>query len=67
MKRLYYYDNLRLLLIFLVLFGHFCEISANYTAYGSLLKFIIYIFHMPLFVFISGLFYSGNKEKVIRR
>ena len=68
MKRLHYYDNLRVILMFLVLFGHFCEISAGSTTYGAFLRFFIYIFHMPLFVFVTGLFHSNDsREKIIHR
>ena len=68
MKRLHYYDNLRVLLMFLVLFGHFCEISAGTTTYGAFLRFFIYIFHMPLFVFVTDLFHSNkSRGKIIRR
>lgn len=44
-------SNLKGILIFLVVFGHFIEIYKHefYPLYG-----FIYAFHMPLFVFISG-------------
>lgn len=68
MKRLHYYDNIRVVLMFLVLFGHFCEISAGTTIYGPFLRFFIYLFHMPLFVFVTGLFHSNkSREKIIHR
>ena len=68
MKRLHYYDNIRVVLMFLVLFGHFCEISAGTTTYGPFLRFFIYLFHMPLFVFVTGLFHSNSsREKIIHR
>ena len=51
-----YYCNLKLLLIFLVVFGHLIEpqISANPWLYR--LYRLIYLFHIPLFAFVSGLF-----------
>ncbi len=55
MKRSAYYDNVKLLLIFLVLLGHFCEITGSNSAYAKAVYFIIYIFHMPLFSFCAGL------------
>lgn len=67
MKREYYYDNLKLLLIFMVLLGHFCEISVSATVYGRMIKFFIYVFHMPLFAFISGLFCNCTIFEKVRR
>ncbi len=51
-----YYCNLKLFLIFLVVFGHLIEpqIVSNRRLYG--LYRWIYLFHMPLFAFLSGLF-----------
>lgn len=50
------FSNLKFLLMFLVVYGHFIEPTiyqspAAMTQYRS-----IYLFHMPLFVFLSGLF-----------
>lgn len=50
------FDNIKLLLIFFVVFGHAIE---SYTYGNSTLNIIyefIYMFHMPLFIFISGYF-----------
>lgn len=56
-------SNLKGLLIFLVVFGHFIEIYPN--NFKSLFIFI-YSFHMPLFVFVSGYFAKRvNKKKII--
>lgn len=51
-----YYCNLKLLLIFLVVFGHAIEprIASEPGLYR--LYRLIYLFHMPLFAFVSGLF-----------
>lgn len=61
-NRDYLFDNLKLLLIFLVVFGHTMEqyIISN-VIIRSVYEFI-YIFHMPLFVFVSG-YFSKNIEK----
>lgn len=61
-KRDYLFDNLKALLIFLVVLGHMIE---PYIYEDNLFKFIyigIYAFHMPLFIFISG-YFSKNLEK----
>ena len=53
-----YLDNAKVMLIFLVVFGH-----AIYTTNESLsdLKWLIYTFHMPAFIFIAG-FFEKKKE-----
>lgn len=57
-----YFDNAKLILIFLVVLGHILEIFAyDHIIYNSLYA-IIYSFHMPLFVFISG-YFSKNLKK----
>ncbi len=50
--RIQKWDILKFILIFFVVFGHICE---QYSGMSGVL-FFIYSFHMPLFVFISGLF-----------
>ena len=56
MKRDLYWDSLKFVLIFLVVYGHTIE---TYSPDGSINRAIynlIYVFHMPLFIFISGYF-----------
>lgn len=50
----FYFDNLKAILIFLVILGHF--LLPIETGYLQILKRWIYIFHMPLFIFVSGYF-----------
>lgn len=59
---LYFIDNLKVVLILLVVFGHLIEryIDTNNTLRGVYI--FIYTFHMPLFIFISG-FLSKNINK----
>lgn len=52
LQRIQKWDILKFVLIFFVVFGH---ISEQYTGMGGLFIFI-YSFHMPLFIFVSGLF-----------
>lgn len=55
-KREPYFDNIKCILIFLVVIGHFVDFTvANSDAMKSVFLFI-YSFHMPLFIFLSGLF-----------
>ncbi|NMM62615.1 acyltransferase family protein [Clostridium sp. P21] len=54
--RNYYFDNLKLLLIILVVMGHVIEpLIGSYKNVKELYMFI-YSFHMPLFIFVSGYF-----------
>lgn len=62
-ERVDYFDNLKGLLIFLVVLGHFLEIMLT-NSKSTLVKsayLYIYCFHMPLFVFVSG--YLSKKSK----
>lgn len=64
-KRNYLFDNLKVLLIFLVVFGHSLE---NYIDKNTILRsiyFFIFMFHMPLFIYVSGYFSKtiGNCRK----
>ena len=60
-SRIIYYDNLKFILILLVIFGHVISISVNSSIGGGIYNFIFY-FHMPLFVFISGFFTRINNR-----
>lgn len=61
-NRNYLLDNLKGLLIFLVVFGHSLEIYKNESIFISVVYFFIYLFHMPVFVFVSG-YFSKNLDK----
>lgn len=52
-ERVYFYDNLKFILITLVVIGHFILYSQDYQFSKALFLFI-YSFHMPLFIFITG-------------
>lgn len=52
--REYRYDNLKALLIFLVVFGHF--LTGMHARIPRWIYLNIYMFHMPLFIYISGRF-----------
>ena len=57
-------DSLKFILICLVIFGHCLEIfSLHMTPVTNHLYQFIYLFHMPLFVFISGYFMNKSKSK----
>lgn len=55
------YCNLKLLLIFLVIYGHLIE-PGIYSSKVLMTQYKwIYLFHMPLFSFLSGLFLNDSK------
>ncbi|WP_445488603.1 acyltransferase family protein [Niallia sp. 03133] len=58
-QREYYFDNAKFLLIFFVVFGHFIQsfIKESNSIYA--LYKVIYTFHMPAFILISGFFAKG--------
>lgn len=77
-KREYAYDNLKFLLIVLVIAGHFADfytdpgagISDSLSMAARGLYGAIYVFHMPAFVFVSGLFAKSalsDKKRMIKR
>ncbi|MBR3125656.1 MAG: acyltransferase family protein [Mogibacterium sp.] len=54
-QRIYRYDNVKALLIFLVVLGH---MTTDYVSDSHLVRWTtlwIYSFHMPAFIFLSGL------------
>ena len=57
-----HFDNLKLILIFLVVFGHAIEYIGNTSRISNAVYSFIYTFHMPLFVFISGYFTNVTKS-----
>ena len=61
-KRDYLFDNIKVLLIFLVVFGHSIEYYIDDNFILRTIYITIYFFHMPLFVFISG-YFSSNIDK----
>ena len=62
MEREYQYDNMKFILILLVVFGHLLEYIRGDISENI---YRIYTFHMPVFVFISGYFAKFKKKKII--
>ena len=64
-QRDYYFDNLKAVLIFLVIMGHL--VRRIRTDLFFEVRDFIYLFHMPLFIFVSGYFskgfYKGGKYR----
>lgn len=59
-NRIYLYDNIKLLAILLVVIGHAINFLTDDKGNGleKSLYLTIYSIHMPLFIFISGLFFK---------
>ncbi|GAA0763419.1 MULTISPECIES: acyltransferase family protein [Clostridium] len=64
--RNYLLDNLKVILIFFVVFGHVIEYYIKDSNILMSIYIFIYIFHMPLFIFISG-YLSKNFYKMKRK
>lgn len=58
-----FWDSLKFLLIFLVVYGHMIETYSFEGSFNQAMYNFIYVFHMPLFIFISGRF-SHVKDRV---
>ena len=67
-ERIHFIDNLKGILILLVVVGHFLMPCRNDAESTMLLFQIIYLFHIPLFVFVSGFLAKRvyTKEKGFR-
>lgn len=65
MKRIVWIDTLKGFAILLVVMGHVCQM--RFPISGKWLADIIYSFHMPLFLFLSGLFARKAVEAVDNR
>jgi fucose 4-O-acetylase-like acetyltransferase/poly-gamma-glutamate capsule biosynthesis protein CapA/YwtB (metallophosphatase superfamily)/lysophospholipase L1-like esterase len=59
-NRIYYWDNIKGILISLVVLGHFLLDYLD-LGYARHIVSFIYFFHMPAFVFVSG-YFSKNEE-----
>ncbi len=55
-ERLGKWDNVKLVLIFLVVLGHMGKKCMSDSGAIGRMVYFIYLFHMPCFVFVSGLF-----------
>ncbi len=61
--RVFYFDNAKFILIFLVVFGHVISPLKDDDGLLFILYTAIFLFHMPAFIFISGYFSKGFKKK----
>ena len=65
--RIAYYDNIKLLMVVMMVIGHFVEFFTQKSNICQSIYLFIYAFHMPMLIFISGLFYTNknNTKKAI--
>lgn len=63
-QREYLYDNVRVVLIFLVIVGHCMELFGGSVWSGRIYR-IIYSFHMPAFIFLTGYFAKYHPRKIV--
>lgn len=63
-----YFDNAKLVLIFLVVFGHMIQPFIDGSRGINTLYMWIYTFHMPAFIFLAGFYAkgSGNKAYIVK-
>lgn len=59
LQRNYKYDNLKAILIFLVIFGHIISV------YNPSM-FFVYTFHMPAFIYVSGRFTKPDAKRMAK-
>ena len=66
-KRVALWDNIKFAMIILMVIGHFVDVFAEQSHTFRSIYLFIYSFHMPMMIFVSGLFYSkkNTSQKVI--
>lgn len=64
-KRDAYFDNAKLFLMILVVFGHFLQPFANDRPVYNDLYYFIFTFHMPAFILISGFFAKSGPKPIM--
>lgn len=63
-QRIEYLDLVKLFTIYLVIIGHVIAMMVNGYIVGEKLNSLIYSFHMPLFMLLSGFFVSSKSEDI---
>lgn len=66
MKRQSYWDSLKFFLIFLVVYAHVVSPYKSDSQFNMAVYNFIYLFHMPLFIFISGRFSHIHNKHTYR-
>ena len=65
--RVAFYDNIKFVMITLMVIGHFIDVHTGEDDISQSIYIFIYAFHMPMLLFVSGLFYSdrNNTAKIV--
>ena len=63
-QRNFKYDNIKAILIFLVIFGHVLRPIIKTNIDAKLVYMAIYTFHMPAFIYVMGMFSRPKKNKI---
>lgn len=61
-ERNYLMDNMKAVMLFLVAFGHLLDVYKGETGLEICTMKYIYLFHMPMFAFVTG-YFTKNVEK----
>ncbi len=64
-KRDAYFDNAKLFLMILVVFGHFLQPFIDNDPLYNDLYYFIFTFHMPAFILISGYFAKSGPKPIM--
>ncbi|MEE0896961.1 MAG: acyltransferase family protein [Acutalibacteraceae bacterium] len=62
-KRISLWDNLKIFLIYTVVLGHFVDVFTSVSGNSRSIFVFCYAFHMPAFIFVSGLFHKNTDIK----
>ena len=62
-NRIAHWDNIKFVMITLMVIGHFADDMVNYSDVCKSIYLFMYAFHMPVLLFISGLFYTTKNLK----
>lgn len=66
-KRNAYFDNVKAFLIFLVVLGHVLSHMSGDGAVSKWIYLLIFSFHMPAFLFVSGYFSKPDPKRTVGR
>lgn len=67
MKRIYYYDNLKGILILFVVLWHTLNVCSSYYGFNNNISIILSFFMIPLFIFTTGKFAKKSSKSPIKR
>lgn len=66
LDRILYLDAIKAILMFLVIWGHVIQYTNGVEGINNDIALIIYSFHMPMFMAVSGIFYDRILSREIK-